>query len=90
MSYEWRRQAVTTPTEAYHTGKTVLAEAIEVDRLIDHVTTELNDTGFFFPENKRSSMMTNLANIFRRAPLTDQDVRTLRGVVRALSGKRWI
>lgn len=88
MSYEWRRQADATPVEAYHTGKTEMAEAIEVDRLIDHVTTDLDDTGFFFPENKRSSMMTNLANIFRRAPLTDQDVRTLRGVVRALSAKR--
>ncbi len=88
MSYEWRRQADMTPLEAYHTGKTEMAEAIEVDRLIDHVTADLDDTGFFFPENKRSSMMTNLANIFRRAPLTDQDVRTLRGVVRALSAKR--
>ena len=88
MSYEWRRQRDATPAEAYHTGKTEMAEAIEVDRLIDHVTTDLNDTGFFFPENKRFSMMTNLANIFRRAPLTDQDVRTLRGVVRALSEKR--
>lgn len=88
MSYEWRRLADATPVEAYHTGKTEMAEAIEVDRLIDHVTTDLDDTGFFFPENKRSSMMGNLANIFRRAPLTDQDVRTLRGVVRALSQKR--
>jgi tRNA/rRNA methyltransferase len=30
-------------------------------------------------------MVANLHNLFRRAPLTDQDVRTLWGVVRALA-----
>ena len=30
-------------------------------------------------------MLSNLHNLFRRAPLTDQEVRTLRGVVRALA-----
>ena len=30
-------------------------------------------------------MVANLDNLFRRAPLTDADVRTLHGVVRALS-----
>ena len=52
----------------------------------------LDAVGFFFPENKRARMVANLDNLFRRAPLTDADVRTLHGVVRALarppSGRR--
>ena len=48
--------------------------------------TKLYD--FFYPEHKRPSMQASLRNIFRRAPLTDQDVRTLRGVIRALSTYR--
>ena len=32
-------------------------------------------------------MTANLDNLFRRAPLTDADVRTLHGVVRALAVK---
>ena len=32
-------------------------------------------------------MVANLDNLFRRAPLTDADVRTLHGVVRALAEK---
>ena len=32
-------------------------------------------------------MVANLDNLFRRAPLTDADVRSLRGVVRALADK---
>jgi len=33
-------------------------------------------------------MAANLENLFRRAPLTDADVRTLHGVVRALALKQ--
>ena len=43
--------------------------------------------GFFFPPEKRTSMTASLENLFRRAPLTDADVRTLHGVVRALAVK---
>ncbi len=32
-------------------------------------------------------MTANLDNLFRRAPLTDADIRTLHGVVRALAVK---
>ena len=32
-------------------------------------------------------MIANLENLFRRAPLTDADLRTLYGVVRALAEK---
>ena len=39
------------------------------------------------PRQKRASMIANLDNLFRRAPLTDADVRTLHGVVRALAVK---
>ena len=37
--------------------------------------------------SKRASMTANLDNLFRRAPLTDADIRTLHGVVRALAVK---
>jgi tRNA/rRNA methyltransferase len=56
--------------------------------MVDHLVGELDSTGFFFPEHKRVSMLGNLENLFRRCPLTDQDVRTLRGVIRALAEAR--
>ena len=52
-----------------------------------HLTERLDATGFFFPEHKRARMIANLDNLFRRAPLTDADIRTLHGVVRALAEK---
>jgi tRNA/rRNA methyltransferase len=34
-------------------------------------------------------MVRNLRNLFLRADLTEQEVRTLHGVVRSLSGRSW-
>ena len=44
--------------------------------------------GFFPPPEKRASMVRNLRVAFGRAHLSDQEVRTLRGVVTALSKGR--
>jgi len=88
VSYEWRRQTGAAEPEALVMVRTDLATSDHVDRMLSHLEEELDDAHFFFPEHKRVSMQTNLRNIFRRAPLTDQDVRTLWGVIRALSTRR--
>ncbi|MEM8755739.1 MAG: TrmH family RNA methyltransferase, partial [Pseudomonadota bacterium] len=88
VAYEWRRATEAAEPAVYRTGKSDMAEAADVDRLIGHLVEELDEARFFFPEAKRESMLTNLGNLFRRAPLTDQDVRTLHGVIRALAEKR--
>lgn len=85
MSYEWRRQHDDTPPEVLAAGKSEPALSGEVDRMLGHLEAELDAADFFWPEHKRASMVANLRNLFRRAPLTDQDVRTLWGVVRALA-----
>ena len=85
MAYEWRRQIDATPAEVNVTGRWHPAEAGEVARMLDHLVAELEAAHFFYPYEKRPSMEANLRNLFHRAPLTDQDVRTLWGVVRALA-----
>lgn len=88
VAYELNRAVDETPGEVYQTGKSEIAAGADVDRMIGHLVEELDDAGFFFPEAKRNSMLVNLKNLFSRAPLTDQDVRTLHGVIRALAEKR--
>lgn len=88
LAYEWRRSAEAVPHEAFRTGDARRASGAEVDRFIAHLTERLDAAGFFFPEHKRARMAANLENLFRRTPLTDADVRTLHGVVRALAEKR--
>jgi tRNA/rRNA methyltransferase len=45
---------------------------------------ELEKAEFFRPEEKRNVMRVNLRNIFLRMELTQQDIRTLHGVVTAI------
>lgn len=85
MAYEWRRQGDATPAEVAATGRWQPAGAGEVARMLDHLVSELEAAHFFWPEEKRASMEANLRNLFHRAPLTDQEVRTLWGVIRALA-----
>ena len=80
-----RRTTAPPPTTASPAGR--LATGLEVDRFVEHLVERLDAVGFFFPPAKRASMVANLDNLFRRAPLTDADVRTLHGVVRALAEK---
>ena len=87
VAYEWQRSAGSATGEAYRLDGGRLASGAEVDRLVAHLTERLDAVGFFFPAAKRASMLANLENLFRRAPLTDADVRTLHGVVRALAAK---
>jgi tRNA/rRNA methyltransferase len=85
MAYEWRRQGDATPPVRLEGEATTPAPVEEVGRLIEHLETELDAAHYFWPEHKADALRLTLRNILRRAPLTEQDVRTLRGVVRALA-----
>ena len=56
--------------------------------LYEQLEGELDAAGFFHPPEKRASMVRNLRVALARARFTDQEVRTLRGVVTALSKGR--
>ncbi len=51
----------------------------------EHLETELDDAGFLYPPEKRPAMVLNIRNMFQRTQPTEQDVRTLRGIVSSLS-----
>ena len=55
----------------------------------DFLEKELDQRGFFRPLTKKPVMARNLRNMFHRMTLTEQDVRTLWGlVVRLVEGPR--
>ena len=61
----------------------------ELILLFEHLEEELEKGGFLFPPGNRPGMIRNLRSILHRAQLTDQEVRTLRGVIVALTkGKK--
>jgi tRNA/rRNA methyltransferase len=57
----------------------------ELEGFFAHLDTELVRGRFFHPEEKAPLMRQNLRNTFLKARLTGQEVRTLRGVIKALT-----
>lgn len=99
MGWEWRMQRLIqvgaetpklTPgdpgTDAF--GDAIPASQQDLVNLFEHLERELEDAGFFFPPEKGPTMARNIRNMLHRAHLTEQEVRTLRGVIKALSEKR--
>jgi tRNA/rRNA methyltransferase len=89
FGYEWFKTADMTPPEHIDHGAAAPAPRQELLRLFEHLEQELERSGFLFPPGNRPGMIRNLRSILHRAQLTDQEVRTLRGVIVALTkGKR--
>ena len=53
----------------------------------DYLESEL-DAVNFYPPDKKPIMTRNMRDIFHRLEMTEQDVRTLRGAIRALAEGR--
>ena len=85
MSWEWHKAGDTTEAERIEYQQTRPANKEELLGFFEHLEGELDRFGFLKPPEKRPSMVRNLRNMFQRAGLTEQEVRTLRGVVAALT-----
>ena len=88
VSYAWRTEGLepadvrTMPADRQHASHDQLMGFFE------HLEGALDQAYFFKTENLRPVMVRNLRNLWQRAALSDQEVRTLHGLVTALSGLR--
>lgn len=57
----------------------------EMIAFFEHLESELDAAGFLYPPEKRPQMVRNLRNLFQRAGASEQEVRTLRGVISSLT-----
>jgi len=87
VAYEWFKRAGTglpfTTAE-----RSPPAPKEQIAAFFASLEGELEKVEFFRPEEKRSVMRTNLRNIFQRIAPTQQDIRTLHGVVTAIAQGR--
>jgi tRNA/rRNA methyltransferase len=98
MAYEWLKQtgggAIGRHTEFEGVAKTGLnplsppATKAELLGFFEHLESELTRKGHFKPEAKRQTMVRNLRAMFERMGATQQEVRTLRGIVASLARSR--
>lgn len=65
------------------------AERQELLGLFEHLERELDACGFLFPPEKRETMVNNIRTMFTRMAPTEQEVRTLRGIVANLRRGPW-
>lgn len=90
VAYEWRLAAQGRGAAGSRLGGGggEPARHGEIAAFFAHLEAELDAVGFFWPEEKAPRMRRNLRAAFLRAGLTDQEVRTLRGVIKALTEGR--
>ena len=85
IGYEWFVQ----PHQSLDPGALVMpgtrsAKKSELQGFFEHLEGALDDCGFLRVQEMRPHMVRNIRNIFQRAQLTEQEVRTLRGIVSGL------
>ncbi len=84
VAYEWFQAADHTPGKQLASGDARLATQDEVEGFLLHLEEELTLSGFLRPPEKAPHMKRNIRSIFQRLELLDQDVRTLRGIIKSL------
>ncbi|GAN54222.1 RNA methyltransferase [Tanticharoenia sakaeratensis] len=88
MAYEWWMYADDTPPRTLMTNETHVATKGELENFMDHLIRDLDACGFLRNEQKRPGMVRNLRHLFQRGEVTEQELRTLHGVVSELSHGR--
>lgn len=88
LAYEWYQTGADTPGRTLELVGETLASREKVFGFFDHLERALDATGFFKVDTLRPTMVRTLHNLFHRAELTEQEVRTLHGVVTSLCGRR--
>jgi len=89
LAYEWWNAAEDqTPPRQLMTNETRVATKGELEGFLNRLTAELDACGFLDNLPKRPGMVRNLRHWFQRGEVTEQELRTLHGVVTELSRGR--
>jgi TrmH family RNA methyltransferase len=90
LAYEWWMRKATTPPRRLQTHATRIATKAELDSFLDRLVAELDAAGFLHNPPKRPGMVRNLRHWFQRGEVTEQELRTLHGVVTELARGRMV
>lgn len=83
MAYEWRTasEGDGLPFDANEVPK---ADKGDLVRMFEHLEASLDASNYFITAEKRPSMVQNLRTMLTRAQMSDQEVRTFRGIISSL------
>lgn len=87
VCYEYTK--INSSKNAYIQGKypkdTICATSKELDYFITRLEKILEKKSFFRSEDMKPTMKRNIRNLYARADITEQELRTLHGIITAIS-----
>lgn len=85
MAYQWFQASQAIPeTSLRHNPETCPANREELVNFFNRLEAQLDVNGFLAIPGKRDIMVRNIRNMFNRTQLTEQEIRTLHGIVSSL------
>jgi tRNA/rRNA methyltransferase len=87
VAYEWNKASTGGALPFDGERKAPPAPRDMLVSFFDYIETELEAVNFY-PEDKKPIMARNMRDVFHRLEMTEQDVRTLRGAIRAIAEGR--
>jgi tRNA/rRNA methyltransferase len=89
MAYEWWTATDQTPSRTLMTNETRVATKGQLENYLHHLVDQLDACGFLKNAAKRPGMVRNIRHFFQRGEVTEQELRTMHGVVTELAlGRR--
>jgi TrmH family RNA methyltransferase len=89
FAYEWWTAGEAAPARTLMTNETKVATRGKLENFLDHLTDQLDASGFLRNPPKRPGMLRNIRHLFVRGEVTEQELRTLHGIVTELAlGRR--
>ncbi len=86
VAYEWSKgESLAQPTQEYLDPP---APQEELDGMIGQLDTMLEESGYYFPPDRVPATRRTLRTLLTKPRWTSQELRTLRGVLSALEGKK--
>lgn len=85
VAHELYQAQDNTSDQVFDHGDSVPVERAEFDNFFQRLQGELEHAGFFKSEGLKPTMIRNIRNIFSRIQLSDQEAKTLHGILSALT-----
>ena len=85
VGYEWFQASLMQTIGSRKWGNSELSTIGERENFFKRLEQHLNEAGFLYPEELAPTICRNLRAMFSKATLTNQEIRTLHGIVTALS-----
>lgn len=89
LAYEWWTEGEITPPRTLMTNETRIATKGQLENFLAQLVDQLDACGFLRNRPKRPGMVRNIRHLLQRGEVTEQELRTLHGIVTELAiGRR--